>query len=98
VAEPEELERLILAAETSLRAEDALLLLDETRALALLVASPPESVPLVVKRIVARAGAEGRKDLEPRVRAAALRGTAWLDAPEKAFEELTPLSRGAAVP
>jgi len=95
VEEPEEMERLLVAAETALRTEDALLPLDETRALALLVASPPEAVPCVVARLTARARADGGAAFEPRVRAGALRGTDWLEDPEKHLGELASLRPGA---
>jgi DNA-binding response OmpR family regulator len=93
VERPEEMERLLLAAETALRAEDAVLPLDETRALVLLVASAPEATSRVVARLGARAGEPA---LEPRLRAAELRGTRPLDDLEKCFAELAPLAAGGA--
>jgi CheY-like chemotaxis protein/KaiC/GvpD/RAD55 family RecA-like ATPase len=90
----EEMERLLLAAESSLRAEDAVLPLDETRALLLLVASAPESVPQVVARLVARSGSAGARPLALRARAGELRGTQGLADLEKCFSELAPLAPG----
>jgi hypothetical protein len=56
---PDDLDGLVRACEGTLRAEDALLPIDDTRALLLAVASGTERAPQILKRLRQQGGFEG---------------------------------------